>query len=195
MAILPVILELEVVRSPVVRGHIRFFEPRSSFTDGTVVVGRPRTIASRALIAHSHDKRIWRVAHNVDPNAFRLQVFSNRVDATFAPNSRTLVAAERRHVAHRPVSVHPNHSRFQLLGHQQGAPDAGGPNARGEAVIVIDSDLQDPPEVIPALAAAWRDGFDMVYAERRARDARRSPIPARSMRIRYPPRPAPLRSR
>jgi polyisoprenyl-phosphate glycosyltransferase len=50
------------------------------------------------------------------------------------------------------------------------ATTAGLAHARGEAVIVIDSDLQDPPEVIPALAAAWRDGFDMVYAERRARD-------------------------
>jgi polyisoprenyl-phosphate glycosyltransferase len=50
------------------------------------------------------------------------------------------------------------------------ATTAGLEHARGEAVIVIDSDLQDPPEVIPALAAGWRDGFDMVYAERRARD-------------------------
>ena len=37
------------------------------------------------------------------------------------------------------------------------------------AVIVIDADLQDPPEVIPALVAAWRDGHRMVYAQRRAR--------------------------
>jgi polyisoprenyl-phosphate glycosyltransferase len=36
-------------------------------------------------------------------------------------------------------------------------------------VIVIDADLQDPPEVIPELVAAWREGFDMVYARRRAR--------------------------
>jgi glycosyltransferase involved in cell wall biosynthesis len=49
------------------------------------------------------------------------------------------------------------------------ATTAGLEHASGEAVIVIDADLQDPPEVIPALVAAWRDGFDMVYAERRAR--------------------------
>ena len=41
--------------------------------------------------------------------------------------------------------------------------------ARG-AVIVIDADLQDPPELIPELIAAWRDGVDMAYALRRERE-------------------------
>jgi glycosyltransferase involved in cell wall biosynthesis len=50
---------------------------------------------------------------------------------------------------------------------------AGLDHARGrEAVVVIDADLQDPPEVIPALVAAWRtgDGVDIAYAQRRRRD-------------------------
>jgi glycosyltransferase involved in cell wall biosynthesis len=50
------------------------------------------------------------------------------------------------------------------------ATTAGLEHASGEAVIVIDADLQDPPEVIPALVAGWRGGFDVVYAERRARE-------------------------
>jgi len=50
------------------------------------------------------------------------------------------------------------------------ATTAGLEHAAGDAVIVIDADLQDPPEVIPELVAAWREGFDMVYAERRVRD-------------------------
>jgi glycosyltransferase involved in cell wall biosynthesis len=49
------------------------------------------------------------------------------------------------------------------------ATTAGLDHARGEAVIVIDADLQDPPEVIPELVAGWRAGYDMVYAQRRAR--------------------------
>ncbi len=49
------------------------------------------------------------------------------------------------------------------------ATTAGLDHARGDAVIVIDADLQDPPEVIPALTQAWRNGFDMVTARRRAR--------------------------
>jgi polyisoprenyl-phosphate glycosyltransferase len=49
------------------------------------------------------------------------------------------------------------------------ATTAGLDHATGAAVIVIDADLQDPPEVIPELVAAWRAGFDMVNARRRAR--------------------------
>ncbi len=39
-----------------------------------------------------------------------------------------------------------------------------------DAVVVIDADLQDPPEVIPDLVAAWRQGYDIAYAKRRARE-------------------------
>jgi glycosyltransferase involved in cell wall biosynthesis len=49
------------------------------------------------------------------------------------------------------------------------ATTAGLDHAQGEAVVIIDADLQDPPEVIPELVAAWRQGFDMVCARRRAR--------------------------
>ncbi len=49
------------------------------------------------------------------------------------------------------------------------ATTAGLDHARGEAVVVIDADLQDPPELIPELVRLWRQGFDTVYAQRRAR--------------------------
>ena len=42
--------------------------------------------------------------------------------------------------------------------------------AATDAVVVIDADLQDPPEVIPDLVAAWRQGFDIAYAQRRVRE-------------------------
>jgi glycosyltransferase involved in cell wall biosynthesis len=50
------------------------------------------------------------------------------------------------------------------------AMTAGLDHARGAAVVIIDADLQDPPEVIPDLVAAWRQGWDMVYAQRRVRE-------------------------
>jgi polyisoprenyl-phosphate glycosyltransferase len=50
------------------------------------------------------------------------------------------------------------------------AMTAGLDHARGDAVIVIDADLQDPPELMPQLIAEWRNGFDVVYAKRSARD-------------------------
>ena len=46
---------------------------------------------------------------------------------------------------------------------------AGLDHAFGDVVVVIDADLQDPPELIPQLIACWRQGFDMVYAKRRTR--------------------------
>jgi polyisoprenyl-phosphate glycosyltransferase len=54
------------------------------------------------------------------------------------------------------------------FGHQV-AISAGLDHARGAAVIILDSDLQDPPEVIPALVARWRNGAEVVYAQRRRR--------------------------
>jgi dolichol-phosphate mannosyltransferase len=55
------------------------------------------------------------------------------------------------------------------FGHQI-AITAGMDHARGEAVTVIDTDLQDPPEVILDLIEKWRDGYDVVYAVRTERE-------------------------
>ncbi|NJR68380.1 MAG: glycosyltransferase family 2 protein [Synechococcales cyanobacterium CRU_2_2] len=49
------------------------------------------------------------------------------------------------------------------------AMTAGIDAASGEAVIPIDADLQDPPELIPELVARWRQGYEVVYAQRRSR--------------------------
>ena len=55
------------------------------------------------------------------------------------------------------------------FGHQI-AVTAGLDYARGDAVIVIDADLQDPPEVIPELIEKWKEGYEVVYAVRRTRE-------------------------
>jgi glycosyltransferase involved in cell wall biosynthesis len=47
---------------------------------------------------------------------------------------------------------------------------AGLHNANGDAVVVIDADLQDPPELIPELLEQWRQGYDVVYAKRACRE-------------------------
>lgn len=49
------------------------------------------------------------------------------------------------------------------------AVTAGIDHAAGDAVVIIDADLQDPPEIIPDLVAGWREGYDVVYAQRRSR--------------------------
>ncbi len=51
------------------------------------------------------------------------------------------------------------------FGHQT-AITAGMDYASGDAVVVIDADLQDPPEVIPEMIAKWREGYEVVYGQR-----------------------------
>ena len=46
---------------------------------------------------------------------------------------------------------------------------AGLEAASGDAAVVIDCDLQDPPELIPDMIERWNEGFDVVYAQRRTR--------------------------
>ncbi len=67
------------------------------------------------------------------------------------------------------------HSWLQVLflsrnfGHQT-AVTAGMDHASGDAVILIDGDLQDPPELIPRLVEVWQEGFDVVTARRKRRN-------------------------
>jgi glycosyltransferase involved in cell wall biosynthesis len=49
------------------------------------------------------------------------------------------------------------------------AMSAGLDDASGDAVVVIDADLQDPPELVPEMLRAWRDGHDVVLMRRRSR--------------------------
>ena len=55
------------------------------------------------------------------------------------------------------------------FGHQV-AITAGWDYARGDAIVIIDADLQDPPEVILELAKKWREGYEVVYAVRSERE-------------------------
>ena len=55
------------------------------------------------------------------------------------------------------------------FGHQI-AITAGIDLAKGDAVVVIDADLQDPPEVIKAFVEKWQEGYDVVYGVRAKRD-------------------------
>ncbi len=54
------------------------------------------------------------------------------------------------------------------FGHQP-AISAGFEAARGKAIVAIDADLQDPPEVIPQMVAKWKEGYDVVYGKRASR--------------------------
>ncbi|PKL42824.1 MAG: glycosyltransferase [Candidatus Riflebacteria bacterium HGW-Riflebacteria-1] len=71
--------------------------------------------------------------------------------------------------------IRQNDPRVRILqlsrnfGHQI-AITAGTDHADADAVVIIDADLQDPPEVIPDLIVKWREGFEVVYAVRKSRE-------------------------
>jgi polyisoprenyl-phosphate glycosyltransferase len=72
----------------------------------------------------------------------------------------------------REMRAQDDHVKFVSLsrnfGHQA-ALTAGLDHSSGNAVVVMDADLQDPPEVIPELIAKWREGFEVVVAVRESR--------------------------
>lgn len=73
----------------------------------------------------------------------------------------------------RPIAAADPHVRVISLsrnfGHQI-AVTAGLDASRGDAAVIIDDDLQDPPEVIPEMVAKWREGFQVVYGVRTRRE-------------------------
>ena len=72
------------------------------------------------------------------------------------------------------LDAHEMDPRFKVIqlsrnfGHQL-AITAGMDNASGQAVVVMDADLQDPPQVILEMAAKWQEGYEVVYAVRQRR--------------------------
>ena len=81
-------------------------------------------------------------------------------DSTLA----AIVAANQRDPRVRALSLSRNFGKEAAL-------SAGLDHARGAAVIPMDVDMQDPPEVLPEMVAKWREGHEMVFGVRRCRDS------------------------
>lgn len=111
-----------------------------------------------AVIAQTH-QRLREVARGIqDTHVTLIYVDDGSRDGTLA-QLRELAA---RDPDTRVIALSRN------FGHQY-ALTAGLDATRGDAVVIIDADLQDPPEVIPEMVARWRDGADVVYGLRASR--------------------------
>jgi polyisoprenyl-phosphate glycosyltransferase len=89
-----------------------------------------------------------------------LFVDDGSTDATLA----SIIVANQRDPRVRALSLSRNFGKEAAL-------SAGLDHARGAAVIPMDVDMQDPPEVLPEMVAKWRDGHEMVFGVRRCRDS------------------------
>jgi glycosyltransferase involved in cell wall biosynthesis len=108
-------------------------------------------------------ERLGHLMDRLDGGAEAILVDDGSRDRTY----ELMVEAARRDSRIRVIRLSRN------FGHQI-ALTAGVDLASGEAVVVMDADLQDPPEVVLQLAARWREGYDVVYA---VRDVRRGETP------------------
>src|SRR3954451_22004815 len=127
-----------------------------------------RRLAGMALVsvvAPMHDEAATaaafhdRVAAALDGEEWELVVVDD--GSRDAPHTELAGVA----AAHEPLGLLRVSRSF---GHQA-ALTAGLEHARGDAVVMLDGDLQDPPEVIPAMLARWREGSEVVYAVRETR--------------------------
>ncbi len=100
------------------------------------------------------------VTQNIEGYAFEL-IFVN--DGSADDTEAKLLAHSRLHDNIRTLSFSRN------FGHQQ-AVSAGLEISTGDAVVLIDADLQDPPKLIADMIDKWQQGFDVVYATRLSRE-------------------------
>jgi glycosyltransferase involved in cell wall biosynthesis len=117
---------------------------------------------------------LYNEAGNVTPLLERIGATVERLHDDFAfeivlvndGSTDGTLAAIRSEMQRRPHIVLVNLSRN--FGHQLAAT-AGIEIARGDAIVLMDGDLQDPPELVDAFVRKWREGYDVVYAVRRTR--------------------------
>lgn len=118
-------------------------------------------VFNEAAVLPQFFKELERVLSGALQNAGPVEIIF--VDDGSADASWNLITAQcRRNPSCLGVKLSRN------FGHQL-ALAAGLETARGELIVSMDADLQDPPEVIPALIDAHRQGYDVVYATRAAR--------------------------
>jgi len=136
-------------------GHPTVIEPRPSSA-------RDSSSPTLSFVLPIHDER-----ESIEALFLRLSVVMDELDETC---EAIMVDDGSRDGSHEILQeIHLRDARFKLVrfsrnfGHQA-AITAGLDLACGDAVVVMDADLQHPPEVVPAMVARWRDGFEGINA-------------------------------
>jgi dolichol-phosphate mannosyltransferase len=104
-------------------------------------------------------RRLGEVLDRIEPDYEVLLVNDGSRDGTAEALKRIALTGSRWRAIH----------FSRNFGHQA-AVAAGLRYATGQAVVVMDADLQDPPELLEQMLARWREGFEVVYAQRASRE-------------------------
>ena len=144
------------------RPHRGFFEAersgKTSVTGENIAIVVP--VYNECAGLDALVERLIQVIGNADFSWNVLFVDDGSVDETLA-KLRQINASDRRFSA---ISLSRNFGKEIAIA-------AGLRRARGDAVIVMDADLQHPPEVLPAFLARWREGHKVVFGARQSRSA------------------------
>lgn len=138
---------------------------RSQGTAGTRLDGDVPTY-SLIIPVHNEQEVLTQLFAELDALTARLDGSAEFVmvdDGSADASWSMLVAQSRRDVRYRLVRLSRN------FGHQV-AVSAGLDHAEGDAVVIMDADLQDPPEVVLEMARRWREGYQIAYGHRIDRD-------------------------
>jgi glycosyltransferase involved in cell wall biosynthesis len=134
--------------------------------DGSVADGRPRAqLLSVVVPAYNEQENVRRMYDRLTTALADLDL---EWELIFSVDPCT----DRTEELIRELCVESTRVRMLRMSRRFGQPMAtlaGLEAANGDAVVVIDCDLQDPPEVISALVERWREGYDVVCAQRRTR--------------------------
>ena len=127
--------------------------------------GRP-ALLSIVVPVYNEEKNVPEFIRRVVPIVTSV---ADRYEIIFAVDpstDRTIEVLEQTRASDEGVKILEFSRRFG----QPMATLAGIEHASGDAVIVMDVDLQDPPELIEEMVAKWREGYEVVYAQRRSRE-------------------------
>jgi glycosyltransferase involved in cell wall biosynthesis len=117
-------------------------------------------VFNEAEVIEASYQRLKKVAESLDSLGYEI-IFVDDGSTDGSYEKMTTLADSDRHITVIKLS--------RNFGHQV-AITAGMNSARGDAIVVIDADLQDPPEVIREFVAKWREGYDVVYGVRESRE-------------------------
>jgi polyisoprenyl-phosphate glycosyltransferase len=128
--------------------------------------GKPGALLSIVIALHNEEKVIDALFRELNRSVAALDCRVEYVCVNDGSTDGTLKALRAQMTGSHAMTVLDLARNFG----KEAAMTAGLAQAKGDAILVIDADLQDPPSLIPRFLAKWREGYDVVYGVRASRE-------------------------